>query len=144
MEVAVQVAITSQVRFVGMHRRIHVPIDSLIPMDIERMQVLFHLCAIGMQIIGIVLILIIQVARHVVMDLVAVEILVDIETIPPLMVAGDMLAGLLAEVMMDLVMVDGKLEEKVCLEAIQMYGQEMVIGCARIPLNDFCTYESYD
>lgn len=128
-----QVAITSQVRFVGMHRRIHVPIDSLIPMDIERMQVLFHLCAIGMQIIGIVLILIIQVARHVVMDLVAVEILVDIETIPPLMVAGDMLAGLLAEVMMDLVMVDGKLEEKVCLEAIQMYGQEMVIGCARIP-----------
>lgn len=97
------------------------------------MQVLFHLCAIGMQIIGIVLILIIQVARHVVMDLVAVEILVDIETIPPLMVAGDMLAGLLAEVMMDLVMVDGKLEEKVCLEAIQMYGQEMVIGCARIP-----------
>lgn len=102
-------------------------------MDIERMQVLFHLCAIGMQIIGIVLILIIQVARHVVMDLVAVEILVDIETIPPLMVAGDMLAGLLAEVMMDLVMVDGKLEEKVCLEAIQMYGQEMVIGCARIP-----------
>lgn len=100
-----QVAITSQVRFVGMHRRIHVPIDSLIPM----------------------------VARHVVMDLVAVEILVDIETIPPLMVAGDMLAGLLAEVMMDLVMVDGKLEEKVCLEAIQMYGQEMVIGCARIP-----------
>lgn len=128
-----QVAITSQVRFVGMHRRIHVPIDSLIPMDIERMQVLFHLCAIGMQIIGIVLILIIQVARNVVMDLVAVEILVDIETIPPLMVAGDMLAGLLAEVMMDLVMVDGKLEEKVCLEAIQMYGQEMVIGCARIP-----------
>lgn len=97
------------------------------------MQVLFHLCAIGMQIIGIVLILIIQVARNVVMDLVAVEILVDIETIPPLMVAGDMLAGLLAEVMMDLVMVDGKLEEKVCLEAIQMYGQEMVIGCARIP-----------
>lgn len=97
------------------------------------MQVLFHLCAIGMQIIGIVLILIIQVAHHVVMDLVAVEILVDIETIHPLMVVGDTLAGLWAEVMMDLVMVHGKLEEKVCLEAIQMYGQEMVIGCARIP-----------
>lgn len=107
------VATTSQVRFVGMHRRIHVPIDSLIAMDIERMQVLFHLCAIGMQIIGIVLILIIQVAHHVVMDLVAVEILVDIETIHPLMVVGDTLAGLWAEVMMDLVMVHGKLEEKV-------------------------------
>lgn len=108
--------------------------------DIERMQVLFHLCAIGMQIIGIVLILIIQVAHHVVMDLVAVEILVDIETIHPLMVVGDKLAGLWAEVMMDLVMVHGKLE-KVCLEAIQMYGQEMVIGCARIPCM-FCFFLS--
>lgn len=86
-----------------------------------------------MQIIGIVLIMIIQVAHLVVMDLVAVEILVDIETIHPLMVVLDKLAGLWAEVMMDLVMVPGKSEEKVCLEAIQMYGQEMVIGCARIP-----------
>lgn len=126
------VATTSQARFVGMHRRIHVPIDSLIAMDIEHMQVLFHLCAIGMQIIGIVLILIIQVAHHVVVDLVAVEILVDIETIHPLMVTGEKLAGLWAEVMTDLVMVQLKLEEKVCLKVVQMYGQEMVIGCARI------------
>lgn len=103
------------------------------------MQVLFHLCAIGMQIIGIVLILIIHVAYHVVVDLVAVEILVDIEAIHPLLVVGEKLAGLCAEVLMDLVMVQGKLEEKVFLEVIQMYGQEMVIGCARIPCM-FCFF----
>lgn len=132
MTVTVLVATTSPARFVQMHHPIHVPVDSPILMDIDYVQVLFHLSAIGMQIIGIVLILIILVAHHVVVDLAEGNIQADIETIHPLTVVEEKLAGFWAKVLIDLVMVQGKLEAKVYLEVTQMYGQEMVIGCAWI------------
>lgn len=74
---------------------------------IEFVQGLVLLCAGGMQITATVQILIVGWAYHVVVDLAVGDLLVDIETIRPLMaVEEDVVAGLLIEDLMGLVCLD--------------------------------------
>lgn len=101
---------------------------------IEFVQVLVLLCAAGMQITATVRILIVGWAYHVVVDLVVGDLLVDIETIRPLMaVEEDVAAGFQIEDLTGLDLVLDHSEMMGYLEIILMYVQEKEIGCALIP-----------
>lgn len=101
--------------------------------DIECVQVLLLLCAVGVQIVITVRKLSIQVDLAVV-DLAEVGILPDIATIHPRMVVGGLVEGLAeglaAEVLMDLDWVLALLGVMACLEIIQMSVQGKEIGFA--------------
>ncbi|KAE9464468.1 hypothetical protein C3L33_03626, partial [Rhododendron williamsianum] len=100
---------------------------------IEFVQVLVLLCAAGMQITATVRILIVGWAYHVVVDLVVGDLLVDIETIHPLMaVEEDVAAGFQIEDLMGLDLLLDHSEMMGYLEIILMYVQEKEIGCALI------------
>lgn len=101
---------------------------------IEFVQGLVLPCAGGMQITATVQILIVGWAYHVVVDLAVGDLLVDIETIRPLMaVEEDVVAGLLIEDLMGLDLVLDHSGMTGYLEIILMYAQEKEIGCALIP-----------
>ena len=106
--------------------------------DIEFVQVLVLLYGIEMWIIVTVLILIILVVCHGAVILAVGGILVDIETLHPLMVEEGVVAGHLVELSMDLGLVLAHSEVKVWVEIIQMCAQEMEIGFAQI----LCKYLS--
>ena len=105
-------AITSPVRFAAILHRTLAQIDTPMTLDIEFVQVPVLLCAVELQIISIVLILIIQVACRAIEELVTEGMLVDIVPLHPLMVEEGVAVGHLVEVLMGLDLVLGQSEEK--------------------------------
>lgn len=96
------------------------------------MQVLVLLHAAGMQIIGTVLILIIQGVHLEVVNLVVGEILVDFETLHPLMLEEELVAEHQVEVLRGLDLVQALSEVRASVGIIPMCAQEKEIGFALI------------